>query len=433
MQKNLKIARISSAVLAALLVAAICTTIIQNRRAVALADTADATMRRALYESAELLGGLQGSLLKLPASSSAAQEQLLLSDIARQAFGVQENLAVLPADAYRLQGALKFVNQVQDYAEVLTARIAQGGVISAEDERQIASMAESALALQTQLLAGAESLSPIDFSAPESGSADGDREPAVEYPALIYDGPFSDGADPERIPIPSGETYDAAAAQEKAEWYFGEERVRSIRLAGEIALPVPCYEFEISDGTFQYTLCVTKAGGDILYLLSDVQATEARLSESECIDLAYQFLFSRGYGPMQQTYWAVADGFCTINFAAVQDDILLYPDLVKVDIAMDTGAVCGVEARSYLSNHVAREIPSPVVAREQAQDLLSDRLSVTGSRLCIIPTDAGEKLAWEFSAEIEGVGSYLIYIDALTGYELQILRLVETETGLETQ
>lgn len=425
--------KIAVGVLCALLVVAVGFAWVQTGRAENLADANDASMRRALYESAELLGGLQDSLLKLPASSSATQEQLLLSDISRQAFGVQENLAVLPADAQNLQGALKFVNQVQDYAASLTVRLAGGGALSETDHAQLASLARTTQELQQALLSSAESLSPIDFSAPESPDGTGDQTPSVEYPSLIYDGPFSDGVKDGPIPAMADERYDVDRAQQAAVEYVGAERVRSVRCTGEISLPTECFEYEIDTDTEKLTVCITKTGGKALYMMTDAGPVQEALSEGECIDAAAAFLGQRGYGEMLPTYWTRADGYMTVNFAAVQDGVLLYPDLVKAEISMESGLITGIEARNYLTNHVQRTLSEPAVSLAQAQASLNARLQVSGSRLCVIPTDSGEALAWEFSGDIEGSGTYLVYIDATTGTERNILRLVETENGLETQ
>lgn len=432
MKTKLSGMHLSLIALSLLLAASIGAALVQNNRAKALADTADAAMRRAMYESAELLGGLQGSLLKLPACGSPAQEQLLLSDIAVQAFGVQENLAALPSDAHDLQGALKFVNQVQDYAAVLTVRLAEGGLITGSDQEQLGSLAAVSQELQALLLGSAESLEPIRFDLSSPDGTEG-QEPSVEYPTLIYDGPFSDGAKSETIPAQGGEPFDADMAQEAALEFIGPERIRSIRCIGELFLPVPCFEFEAKTDSGTITVCITKTGGQVLYMMTETGNAEEKLTEGECIDRAADFLSLRGYGEIQPTYWSRAEGYLTVNFAAVQEGVLLYPDLVKVEVSMETGEICGIEARNYLTNHVWRALSAPAVPLAQAKASLSPRLSVTGSRLCIIPTDPGEALAWEFSGDIEGVGSYLVYIDAMTGYERKILRLVETETGLETQ
>ena len=42
------------------------------------------------------------------------------------------------------------------------------------------------------------------------------------------------------------------------------------------------------------------------------------------------------------------------NFAAQQEGELPYPDLIKVQVRMDTGDVVGMEANNYWINHVTR-------------------------------------------------------------------------------
>jgi len=419
--------------LALLLIAAVSTAARESMRAKRLADEADAAVRRAMYQSADLLGGLQGTLLKLPASSGGVQEQLLLGDVARLSFGVQEHLAALPAGVQQLQGALKFANQIQDYADTLTGRLARGGSLSEEDRRQLLEMADASVQLQAQLLGSADTLTPIDFDAPSIESGTNEDGPSVEYPTLIYDGPFSDGQTKDPILPADAQVYDVKAAEAAAAAFVGGERMQAIRLAREMQEPVSCYEFEIDREDDLLTVCIAKAGGRTLYMLSERIPGTEKYTQEECIDRAAEFLLKRGYGDMQPTFCSAVGGFCTINFAAVQEGVLLYPDLVKAEVAMDSGEICGIEARNYLANHRLRTDLQPSVPLDEAQKGLNERLEVTGSRLCVIPTDPGEALAWEFSAEIDGVGSYLIYIDAMTGKELNILRLVETETGLEAQ
>ena len=73
------------------------------------------------------------------------------------------------------------------------------------------------------------------------------------------------------------------------------------------------------------------------------------------MEAARAFLAARGYGEMHESYFSRYDGILTVNFAAVQDDVVLYPDLVKVQVSLRDGAVIGLEAGGYLRNHVARE------------------------------------------------------------------------------
>ena len=65
-------------------------------------------------------------------------------------------------------------------------------------------------------------------------------------------------------------------------------------------------------------------------------------------------------------------GMATLSYAAVQDGVLLYPDLVKVQLRLDTLAVVGLEARHYLSSHTRRNSLTPAVSRRQAEAAVSE-------------------------------------------------------------
>ena len=126
-----------------------------------------------------------------------------------------------------------------------------------------------------------------------------------------------------------------------------------------------------------------------------------------------------------------------ISFAAVQDGVTLYPDLVKAQVRMDTGEVVGLEANNYWMNHTERENLAPQVDEQQALRAVSGRLTVTGTRLCVIPVDDGldsgktEKLCWEFAGEWNG-SRYFVYIDAETGEEEKVLKVVAGNGGTLT-
>ena len=417
------------AALSALLCAVTAGAVQQGVRAGQLADAADAASRRALYESAELLGAVQANLLKLPACASVAQKQGLLADISRQAFGVQENLAALPASARTLEGAIKFANQIEDYADALLVSLATGGGIGKDDMTQLSALSRSCGELQARLLGGAESLEPVSFAAPAGGNET--QDPSVQYPTLIYDGPFSDGA---QSPIlPGGEPVSAGEAVRIARDYIGQQRAQNVVCTGEVALPAPCWELEADCVDGKESLCVLQSGGRVLYMLGEGGSAEERLPAQQCVDLAAAFLEERGYGPMQPTFSSRENGFLTVNFAAVDGEILLYPDLVKVEVNMETGLVTGVEARAYLASHRDRDLPQPSLSREDAAARVSEALTVDGTRLCVIPTSPGERLAWEVTAIGPDGGVFLVYIDAENGAELEILRLVETAAGIETE
>ena len=131
---------------------------------------------------------------------------------------------------------------------------------------------------------------------------------------------------------------------------------------------------------------------------------------------------------MRDVWSANDDSTVYINFAPVlSDGTILYPDLVKVKIAADNGDVLGMDAVNYAFNHVERKPQTPTVSRESAKAKVGFENASDG-RLCVIPYKTNsERLCYEFIVESGGI--YYIYIDALTGEEINILYVISTTGG----
>jgi hypothetical protein len=61
------------------------------------------------------------------------------------------------------------------------------------------------------------------------------------------------------------------------------------------------------------------------------------------------------------------DGILTVNFAATQDGVILYPDLVKVSVSLSDGGIAGFEAEGYIMNHMTRSIPAAAISDGEAE------------------------------------------------------------------
>ena len=118
-----------------------------------------------------------------------------------------------------------------------------------------------------------------------------------------------------------------------------------------------------------------------------------------------------------------------INYAAIQDDIMLYPDLIKVKVALDNGEVCSVESQGYIFNHRKRENITPSITEDEARNVVSNRVKIMESSLAIIPTESqNEVLCYEFKGKVNDK-EFLVYINADTGKEEDILVILDTPNG----
>jgi germination protein YpeB len=108
----------------------------------------------------------------------------------------------------------------------------------------------------------------------------------------------------------------------------------------------------------------------------------------------------------------------------------MYPDQIKLKIALDNGGIVGIEADKYLISHSEkRKITNPKVSYEEARKRVGKRLNITSERLVVIPTETNnEILCYEFSGNYKG-DNFKVYINTQTGYEERIIQIINTPNG----
>jgi spore germination protein len=133
------------------------------------------------------------------------------------------------------------------------------------------------------------------------------------------------------------------------------------------------------------------------------------------------------------TYGQVQDGTATIAYAARENGVVIYPDQIKVKVALDNGEILAVDAKQYLMHHKTRTIPSPHLTPNKAEAAINPDLEVQRVQPAMIPDQAGtgEILTYEFLTRL-GQETFLVYINAETGEEEQILQLIQTDGGTFT-
>ena len=430
--KHMGWARPLAAAMTALAIALLVFSFVQTDRLAKANARISASVQKAFYETCELTESMSVNLRKLLVAGDGGQMQQLLSDVSRQAQGASGNLAMLPLGEDSISATLKFINQVGDFAESLSVKLANGGAIDTGDYHSISTLSENAAAFSVGMARLLEKVERGETTLDGSQAA-GDESlyplsnPAAEYPTLLYDGPFSDGILGDEFKALEGQPQVSAdEAKQALSAFIGN--VTEIMLTGEGSVPVECYEFDLTANGYPLSAGVTKQGGRVLYILSDADVAEGSLSTQQLLDAAETFLVSRGYGDMEMSYYSQYDGILTANYAAVQNGVVLYPDLIKLQLSAKDGAVIGLEAAHYLMNHVERTLELPVITEEEALSHLGAQLEAQGIRLSVIPVNAGEALCYEIRAT-DGANVYLVYIDALTGAERKLMQVVSDESG----
>lgn len=400
------------------------------------------------------VGEVDAALQKSVYATSGNLVGSLCTEVFGKAMTAQMSLGALPYSCQELEQTSGFVSRVGDYAFALSRAAAAGETITEEQLENLRSLSNAAsiLALnlqgmQNDLQEGRLTLTELEraettLDGLEGGGAAGYagdnfrliEQEFPEVPSLIYDGPFSEhltGAAPKALE--GLDEITEGAGRQTAASFLGVSRGR-VRLMGEMGGDIPCFAFACDgeDGATVW-VCVTRRGGKILSMLSSRPVGSARVNAESAVETAKQFLRGAGYTDMSETYHMTQGGILTCNFAFRQGDVLCYSDLAKVSVALDTGEVCGFEAKGYLTAHCRRELPETAVSAETAGAAIPASLKVLGSQLALVPSDGQyETLCHEFKCEAEDGQHFILYYNVLNGQQEKILILLEDETGTLT-
>ena len=406
----------------------------------------------AFSELATAVDELDTTLQKSLYATSTSLFSTLCSQVFQEALSAQTALGALTYGNIELEQTAAFLAKTGDYA--LSLSRSGESELTEEQRESFTALSERASALsaaldslQSDLYAGTatlENLEAVEERLSRAVEDGGDmlagssyqdiEEGCSDLPTLIYDGPFSDhlvNASPKCLEGLAEVTRDEARAKAAA---FFDLSPTLFTPASESSGTLPTYGFSaVADGG-ELWVEVTKTGGQVLQVLNSRSVGPAQLSHEEGVAKAVALLERLGIPGMEATYSMEQGGRLTVNFAYTQDGVRCYPDLIKVTIALDNGAVVGYEAHNYLMNHTARTLTAPAVSAETAQGKVGGELTILSHRLALTPTAGkGEVLCHEFQCEDAEGRHCLIYVNAQTGEQEQILLLLEDESGTLVQ
>lgn len=402
----------------------------------------------AFTELTTAAGELDAALQKVGYTTPGPLQDSLYQQIYAKALAAQYALGELPYASQELENTAAFFAKTGDYAAALCRGGCDG---SAENLAALSAVSQeldqTLMELQAQLEAGALDFTQVSRAAqtmaqtvetggPElGGTVFQDVEADFpELPSLIYDGPFSEhlsSAEP-RVLMDQREVTWQEARRKAADFLHASPDALTLASASEGVLPT--YSFTLPlDGGLGY-IEVTRQGGMILDYFQDRTTGPATMTAEEGVELAQNYLANWGFAQMEPSYHIQREGMLTIHFAPVMDGVYCYPDLVKVTIALDDGSLLGYEAHGYLSQHRVRDLPPPAVTPEAAQQTLPPNVTLLGTKLALIPTLGGaeEVLTYELTCQTPEGRHVLIYVNAATGQQQNILLLLEDETGTLT-
>ena len=402
----------------------------------------------AFSELVDYVQNVETYLAKSLISSTPEHGAETLTHLWREANLAQTYLSRLPIESQELENTEKFLNQVSDYSYSLSRKNIYNESLSDEDLNNLKELHGYSVDLENTLNQLSEDLNSgrfewgeltkkgtvafaqqVDNISKESFS--NLEENFHEYSGLIYDGAFSEhltSSEPKGL---TGDDIDENKAQEVAKEFVGQDKVKEISNLGFAEnATIPVYDFSITTNDDEtVNISISKKGGHVVNMNSNRDINTEVITQEEANSKALEFLNSRGFPNMEETYYLKQDGIVTINYAYKQDDVIMYPDLIKVKVALDNGEILGVETTGYLNNHTERNLDNIKITEEEARKDLNPDLEITSSGLAVIPTEwKTELLCYEFKGKVEDK-EFLVYINAENGREEDILIITNTPNG----
>ena len=402
---------------------------------------------RAFYAVVDYVQNVKTYLAKTMVSKSAEHGAEMLTHVWREANLAQSYVGMLPIESQELENTEKFLNQVSEYSYTLSRKNIDGEGLTDEDMNKIKELynysndlSNTLNEMSTELNNGTLTWEDLMKNTEASEIAEVSTFNVVEenfheFTGLIYDGAFSEHMTSTEKKGLTGEEIDEETAKQKAEEFVGKDKIKNTQNNGFVENgDIPVYRFEMTTNDNQTIgISISKKGGHVVYLNYNRNVTGEKISEQDAVQMGKEYLSNKGYPNMQETYYLKENGFIIVNYAFKQGDVVIYPDLIKVKIALDNGEVIGLETTGYLNCHYERNIPTAKITMEEARKHLSDKIEIKSEGLAMIPTEWNTEIfCYEFKGKVEDI-DFIAYINAETGEEEDILIITNTPNGTLTE
>ena len=393
------------------------------------------------------LRDMTSKLDKCAVSSDPAYLAQTFSEVSKEAATAQEMLTRLPLSHVAASKTTEFLSRVEDFSFAMLTNILSGGKLSADNVTSLQAVTKSCNTFLDEMYAFSEQISKENTSytwrSDEEGyyfeeasenmitkSFTSMDEQFVDYPAMIYDGPFSDHLKNKESKGLTGNEVKREEVEKKIRESLGKNASAELSYSGQVNGDIPCYAFVLKEGDCSLNLQYSVKGGHLINANCTAAPKTAKLSMDEAQKKAEEFMKRVGVDPMTPTYYEKYNNIGVFNFAYIQDGVTCYSDLIKVQVSLEDGSVVGYEATGYYMSHEKRTLASPAISKEDAQKKLSVDLKVTKASLALIPTAGkNEVLCYEFKGT-KGEEMFIVYVDAQTGHERQIFKIIEANESV---
>ncbi|WP_409270491.1 germination protein YpeB [Neobacillus sp. SCS-31] len=172
---------------------------------------------------------------------------------------------------------------------------------------------------------------------------------------------------------------------------------------------------------------ITKKGGYPVWFLNNRPVGKQKISLNEAANRASKFLKENNYQSLVLSESAQYDNLGVFTFVTKQENVRIYPESIKIKVALDNGLPVGLAADDYLKTRTVRELKSPAMEINEARKKINPKVKIMEERQAIILNDFNrEVLCYEFLGTL-GDDTYRVFINAATGEEERVDKMKNAE------
>lgn len=411
--------------------------------------------RRALNDFASHLDKLETDLAKGDVASNPAQKVLYLSQVSGTSEAALQDFSQIPAEQVGLSYIGQFLVQAGDFSKVLTQRIAGGGKVSSEEEKTLRDMHERLMPvnqkvqdlivrMDTENLVWTDPTPTIrqrlGFIGTQiaEAAADGSEAPSKsvrsgldqldaslqKLPPFSYTGENSTRVVPKPLGLPPGDV-TRGQAQGSARDFLSKVGYTNItpEFSGDSQGPLGGYTWKHKEAYLE----VSHQGGVVTFYRDQRSIEPRTLNPADATSKAKLIMQSLGW-QLVLTSSEDFGAYVQLDFVAEKEGVRIYPDKVRLMIALDNGQLVGFDAVPYYAFHHSRTFPAKI-SMDQAVKKLRPDFQVSEKRMAVISKSGNQEVySYEFRGRYQGE-EYLIYLNASTGTEEKIQRIIKTPRG----
>ncbi len=184
----------------------------------------------------------------------------------------------------------------------------------------------------------------------------------------------------------------------------------------------------VDENGHEATMDITKKGGYPIWFINHREiGNESNISLNDASEKAKAYLKENNFKDMILAESTQYDNVGLFTFVTSQDNVLIYPESVKLKVALDNGEIVGLAADDYLQSNKKRKLAKPTISKAEAKKKINPNVKVMEDRLAVITNELKEDiLCYEFLGVLDDE-SYRIFINAENGMEEKVERLQEAE------